>query len=112
MTGMRTDNGHAVTGLAHIQQSIRDILTTPIGARVMRREYGSLLPELIDQPLNDVTLLQAYSATIMAITRWEPRVRVLRVNRQVDTAQHGRALLGIDAQTHDGQRLHVEVPFS
>ncbi|WP_447928392.1 GPW/gp25 family protein [Vreelandella sp. EE27] len=108
---MRTNNGQRVTGLAHIQQSIRDILTTPIGTRVMRREYGSLLPELIDQPLNDVTLLQAYSASIMAITRWEPRVRVLRVNRQVDTAQHGRALLGIDAQTHDGQRVHVEVPI-
>ena len=112
MTGMRTENGQAITGLAHIQQSIRDILTTPIGTRVMRREYGSLLPELIDQPLNDVTLLQAYSASIMAITRWEPRVRVLRVNRQVDASQHGRAWLEIDAQTHDGQRFHVEVPFT
>ena len=48
----------------------------------------------------------------MAITRWEPRVRVLRVNRQVDASQHGRALLEIDAQTHDGQRFHVEVPFT
>lgn len=112
MAGMRTSNGHSVSGLAHIQQSIRDILTTPIGTRVMRREYGSLLPELIDQPLNDTTLLQAYAASVMAITRWEPRVRVLRVNRQVDASQHGRAMLEIDAQTHDGQRFHVEVPFT
>uniref|UniRef100_UPI0026076D20 ATPase domain-containing protein n=1 Tax=uncultured Sphingobium sp. TaxID=316087 RepID=UPI0026076D20 len=31
---------------------VRDILTTPIGSRLMRRDYGSLIPELIDQPAN------------------------------------------------------------
>ena len=112
MSGMNAHTGRAIDSLAHIQQSVADILTTPIGSRVMRREYGSLLPELIDQPLNDTTLLQAYAASVMAITRWEPRVRVLRVNRQVDASQHGRAMLEIDAQTHDGQRFHVEVPFT
>lgn len=112
MPGMNAISGETLAEFDHIRQSIRDILTTPIGSRVMRREYGSMLAELIDQPLNDATLLRAYAASVMAITRWEPRVRVLRVNRQVDTHQHGRAQLTIDAQTHDGQRLHIEVPFS
>lgn len=112
MPGMNATSGETLAEFDHIRQSIRDILTTPIGSRVMRREYGSMLAELIDQPLNDATLLRAYAASVMAITRWEPRVRVLRVNRQVDASQHGRALLEIDAQIHDGQRFHVEVPYT
>ena len=35
-----------------IRQSIQDILTTPIGSRIMRRNYGSLLPQLIDARCN------------------------------------------------------------
>ena len=45
-----------------IRQSIQDILTTPIGTRIMRREYGSLLPQLIDSPFNEITLLQLYAS--------------------------------------------------
>ncbi|MCC5882478.1 MAG: GPW/gp25 family protein [Halomonas sp.] len=112
MTGMNASTGRALTDLAHIRQSVRDILTTPIGSRVMRRDYGSLLPELIDAPLNDATLLQAYAASIMAIIRWEPRIRVTAIRRSVSTTQPGAAVLEIDAQTREGQGLQLEVPIA
>ena len=73
------------------QQVGRDTLPTPLRSGAMRRDYGSLLPDLIDAPLNDATLLQAYAASIMAIIRWEPRIRVTAVRRQVSTAQPGAA---------------------
>jgi hypothetical protein len=38
----------ALEGIDHLKQSIIDILTTPIGSRVMRRDYGSRLFELVD----------------------------------------------------------------
>ena len=60
----------------HIRQSIRDILTTPIGSRVKRRTYGSLIPTLIDQPANGANRLRLMSATVMAIITWEKRVSV------------------------------------
>lgn len=60
----------------HIRQSIVDILFTRIGSRVQREEYGSLLPELIDQPLNEATRLRVAAATLMAVARWEPRVNL------------------------------------
>ena len=60
----------------HIRQSIADILFTRIGRRVQREEYGSLLPELIDQPLNEATRLRVAAATLMAVARWEPRVNL------------------------------------
>ena len=34
--------------LDHIRQSILDIVSTPVGTRVMRPEYGSRAPRLVD----------------------------------------------------------------
>ena len=51
----------------HLAQSVRNILFTRIGTRVQREEYGSLLPLLIDMPLNEITLLRCASATVMAL---------------------------------------------
>ena len=77
---MNRNTGAAVqTQLAHPRQSIVDILTTPIGTRVERRSYGSLLPELIDHPDNAVTRMRLYAATASALMKWEPRLRVNRV---------------------------------
>ena len=57
MIGMSRETGTALDGNAHLAQSIGDILSTPLGARVMRRDYGSDLPDLIDRPLNGETLI-------------------------------------------------------
>ncbi|MDP9569394.1 UNVERIFIED_ORG: phage baseplate assembly protein W [Kosakonia oryzae] len=45
-TGMSRVNGRSLTDSQHISQSMGDILRTPVGSRVMRREYGSLLSTL------------------------------------------------------------------
>ena len=78
--GMNRDTGEALTDLDHIRQSVRDILITPLGSRVMRRNYGSLLSALIDQPQNDALRLQIMSACYVAILQWEPRVRLTAIN--------------------------------
>lgn len=112
MTGMNVHTGRRLDSLAHIQQSVADILTTPIGSRVMRREYGSLLPELIDQPLNGPTALRAYSATVVALMKWEPRIRVQQVTRQVSTQRPGRFDLIITGHRVDsGERISLAVPL-
>lgn len=79
MDGINGTNGKRLDGIAHLQQSIRDILTTPIGSRVMRREYGSRLFELVDAPINRDTITEIYAATAEAIARWEPRFQVTDV---------------------------------
>lgn len=63
---------------AHIRQSIADILITPIGSRIQRREYGSFIFELIDRPMSAMLTLQISVAALIAIKRWEPRVEVIR----------------------------------
>lgn len=82
--GMNRDTGEALTDLNHIRQSVCDILITPIGSRVMRRSYGSLLSALIDQPQNDALRLQIMTACYVAILQWEPRVRLTAINFESD----------------------------
>lgn len=79
MIGIEASSGKTLDGMAHLGQSIGDILMTPLGSRVMRRDYGSLLPELIDQPFNDATRMRLFGATALALMRWEPRIRLIRV---------------------------------
>lgn len=83
MLGTDKNTGKPLSGLAHLFQSVADILTTPIGSRVERRTYGSRLFSLIDAPLTAATLVDIYSAAAEALIAWEPRLQVtsIKVNR-------------------------------
>lgn len=100
MRGMDARTGRVLEGEAHLRQSIADILTTPIGSRVMRRDYGSLLPELIDQPFNGATRTKLYGATATALMRWEPRLRLTRVGIEPG-AQPGEFVVQIEGRRTD-----------
>lgn len=79
MIGMHARTATRIDGDAHLAQSVADILTTPIGTRIMRRDYGSLLPDLIDAPYNGSTRMRMYGAIATALMRWEPRLRLTRI---------------------------------
>lgn len=112
MSGMDRTTGAPLSGVEHIRQSVADILTTPLGSRVMRRDYGSLLPDLIDQPLTGATALRAYSATVVALMRWEPRLRVRQIQRLIDADRPGRLLLTITGERADtGEAIDMTVPL-
>ncbi|EHN7706257.1 GPW/gp25 family protein [Salmonella enterica] len=70
--GMSRNDGQVIADTDHLRQSVRDILLTPQGSRLARREYGSLLSALIDQPQNPALRLQIMSAVYVALNRWEP----------------------------------------
>ena len=109
--GMNATTGRQLEGLDHIRQSVADIITTPIGSRVMRRDYGSLVPELLDMPMNDALLMQLYAATVMAVSRWEPRLHITSTRRTVSTQQPGTVVIELHGKTTDGQPLSVGVPI-
>lgn len=75
-TGLNRETGAPLAGFEHVRQSIGVILTTPIGSRIMRREFGSEVFDLIDRPMTDQVILAIYAASVMAIARWEPRYEV------------------------------------
>ena len=94
---MDRTTGRRITGMNHLQQSSADILTTPLGSRLQRRTYGSLLPGLIDQPDNARTRLRCYAAIASALMNWEPRLRVTRVGMQSGEAP-GQATVTLEGE--------------
>lgn len=103
MIGMNAATGKPLEGADHLAQSIDDILRTPLGTRVGRRWYGSHIPELLDQPMNDRTRLALIAAGALALQRQEPRLRATRITLEAgDTA--GTAVLRIVGKRLDGPR--------
>lgn len=102
MKGMHRSTGKAVTDHdsfpEHLYQSIQDILSTLIGTRLCRRDYGSLVPHLIDQPCNDYTKLQIMNASATALIRFEPRIKISQVQISQNAALTGYWLITILAK--------------
>ncbi|MEZ9525721.1 GPW/gp25 family protein [Enterovibrio norvegicus] len=104
---MDAQTGKHLDGIAHLKQSVRDILTTPIGSRVMRRTYGSRLFELVDNPTNPATVTDIIAATADAVKKWEPRISVNKVH--VDTATPGKVYVTIEGVYRpNGQPIKLE----
>ncbi|WP_284196369.1 GPW/gp25 family protein [Chitinimonas prasina] len=76
---MNAHTGQPISGIDHLRQSIADILTTPLGSRIERREYGSLLPFLIDSPMNAAGRMRVIAAAAMPLLRDEPRLKLSRI---------------------------------
>lgn len=107
MIGMSAQTGRAISGSEHLAQSMIDVILTPLGTRTMRRSYGSLVPDLIDHPMNGANILRIYAATAHALMQWEPRVRVTGVALTI--AMDGAATLDLDCLAN-GSELKVSVP--
>lgn len=82
MQGMNRSTGEVLAGTDHIRQSIVDILTTPLGTRVMLPEYGSNLFNLVDNPTDPGLAMKIIMTSAGALAKWEPRIRVDSVNVQ------------------------------
>lgn len=93
--------------LEHIKQSITDIITTPLGSRVMRRDYGSRAFDYIDAPTNAQFNANMYFAIAQALQRWEPRVRVKKMS--LTKPSKGVVLISLDfwVVLKNGTRLLV-----
>lgn len=92
--GVDRDTGRVLEGWAHVEQSIRVILTTPIGSRVLRREFGFAGLGLLGRNLEPRTVLVLFALIVAALHRWEPRFRPRRFgladSNTVDAARAGR----------------------
>lgn len=82
MIGMDRRTGLSVSGLEHVRQSIEDILTTPLGSRRHRPEYGSKLRRYVDLPVNEGWKGAVQAEVSRALGRWEPRLKLERVRVQ------------------------------
>lgn len=105
--GMSRNDGQAIADTDHLRQSVRDILLTPQGSRLARREYGSLLSALIDQPQNPALRLQIMSAVYVALNRWEPRLTLdsITINGNFD----GSMVVELTGHSNNGAPVSLSV---
>mgnify|MGYP001597026202 CR=1 FL=1 len=102
-------NESVLTEIEHIKQSLEDIATTPIGSRLMRRDYGTLLANLIDQPISEVLYLKIYSTLYTAYVRWEDRVDISQMN--VVDIKNGQLILDIVGFLKtNGNEINMSIP--
>jgi phage baseplate assembly protein W len=66
-------------GVAKVEESIRVILSTQYGERVMRPQFGANLRSLMFAPNTSATASLAAFYVSDALARWEPRIDVLDV---------------------------------
>ena len=67
-----------------IEESIRILLGTTPGERLMRPDYGCAINEIVFSPNSPRTITQAVRYIEDAIVRWEPRVILKEVTGEVD----------------------------
>lgn len=81
--GLKTDasgNVYSVTNDDAINQSIRTILSTVPGERIMEPEFGSYLKRLLFDPMEESTVDFIQAEIQQAINRWEDRIFVSKVS--------------------------------
>jgi phage baseplate assembly protein W len=79
-----------------IEQSIKIILQTEIGQRVMRPRFGSRLHELVFAPNNEQTAALARRYVEEALRMWEPRINKLDINVTPDPQEAWCLLIEIN----------------
>lgn len=79
-----------------IRESIRILLATAKGERVMRPEFGCGIHDLVFASINTATLTLIRSSVQDALTIFEPRIDVLNIEVSPEDAANGLLKISID----------------
>jgi phage baseplate assembly protein W len=112
---MRVDQtgGIALTnGPEDLDRSIRVVLATAPGERVMRPQFGCAIWDLVFEPVNANTIGAMEGAVQDALAQWEPRIEVESVDVVPDENDHGLVRIGITYRVRvTNDRRNLVYPF-
>ena len=83
-------------GAEAIRQSIRMILGTAPGERLMRPDFGCGIHELVFETVDSATLQRVRSVVQDALVRYEARIDVLSVEASEDESAWGQLLIELE----------------
>jgi phage baseplate assembly protein W len=98
MFPLRVDQSGSIamtSGAADLDSSIRMVLATAPGERLMRPRFGCRIWELLFEPINANTMGLMTVAVRDALGQWEPRITVDDVVVSPDEADLGRVHIHI-----------------
>jgi phage baseplate assembly protein W len=84
-----------VSGDANVEQSLHVLLMTQLGERVMRADFGTVLPRLVFSPGSTQYLRLLETAVSDAVTNWEPRIDLTQVVAEVDPVNQFKVVVSI-----------------
>jgi phage baseplate assembly protein W len=112
---MRVDHTGSIAltnGAADLDQSIRVILMTAPGERVMRPQFGCRIWELLFEPVTGNLLGLIAEAVRDAVAQWEPRVVLETVAPTVDPDDHGLIRIAMTYRVQStNDRRNLVYPF-
>jgi hypothetical protein len=95
-----------------IRESIRLILLTARGERVMRPDFGAGLHEFVFSTMSATNLGSMQTAVREALIKWEPRIQLLEVKVAPDAGEIGKLLINIDYRVRvTNNRFNLVFPF-
>lgn len=94
-----------IDGDASVRQAILLLLSTSPGERVMRPDYGCSLQHLVFAPNDDTTAGLAIHYVRQALTRWEPRIEILRLDAGRAEGGEQRLRITLDYRVKATQHL-------
>jgi phage baseplate assembly protein W len=77
------------TSLEKVSMSIRQILGTKRGSRVMDRDFGTDLREILFDPIDEVSIARVRFTIMDALQTWERRIDILDVDVSIDRVKEG-----------------------
>jgi phage baseplate assembly protein W len=94
-----------------IDESLRAILGTQYGERVMRPDFGCNLRSLVFAPNDEATANLARHLVETGLSRWEPRIELVRVDVRTDGAA-GALVISVEYRVRATQEARSLVyPF-
>lgn len=87
-----------IAGVGAVRQSVLLLLTTMPGERINRPDYGCDLNKLIFMPNDATTQGLAMHYVRQAISRWEPRVRIMKIDATANQENPGVMDIILDYQ--------------
>jgi phage baseplate assembly protein W len=80
----------------NIRESIRLILGTAKGERLMRPEFGCSIHEYAYSTMDTLTLRMIENSVYEALVDWEPRIEVSDIKTLTEKALEGKLMISID----------------
>lgn len=99
------------TNVEIVKQDIINHIFTSKGERVMMGSFGTIIPDLVFQPLDEITIRQVHDE-VLNVINFDPRVQVLSFTVTPDFDNHSITvsadLLYIELNITDNLNLNIQ----
>src|SRR5262245_57405128 len=95
-----------------IKEAIWIILSTSKGERVMRPDFGCGIHDLVFAPINVTTVNLVQNTVREALTVWEPRIELIKVDVSAEDASAGKLQIYLEYRVRStNNRFNLVYPF-